>query len=423
MSRRLLILACLSTALGTVACAPGASASELLVFRDGRLATTRDPYLPAHAETGLIAPAPSRSSASGRAPARAAARRPSVSAVLARALASGRLTQADHDRYLAIYRRARAVRRRMGGRCGRQLQSALSTLQRIAGDGALYVNRMPAAFLELRRNTQFWRRGPTIHVSARVSFPPSQVVYQHFAGLGIRLHPLANFGRANGLWQACTTGTFTCRPRTLRRLLDEMVAVASRRGASTVWEYYFPFGGGRPPWASGMAQATGLQALARGAAFLANPAYVTSAQGGLPLFEASPPTGVRVRAVGGSHYLLYSYAPRMRVLNAFLQALIGLHDYAQITGDQRAHALFAAGDAAARREVPRYDTGSWSLYSRPGGPSTWDYHLLVRDFLKGLCERTGAEVYCATATRFTRYARARGKPPASKPVPRRCGYL
>jgi hypothetical protein len=44
------------------------------------------------------------------------------------------------------------------------------------------------------------------------------------------------------------------------------------------------------------------------------------------------------------------------VLNGFLQALVGLYDYAEIADDDKARALFRAGDRQARREVPRSDT-------------------------------------------------------------------
>ena len=54
-------------------------------------------------------------------------------------------------------------------------------------------------------------------------------------------------------------------------------------------------------------------------------------------------------------------------------------------------ALFEAGDRAARREIPRYDTGAWSRYSLGGGEANLDYHTLVRDFLQRLCDRTKTE--------------------------------
>jgi hypothetical protein len=90
------------------------------------------------------------------------------------------------------------------------------------------------------------------------------------------------------------------------------------------------------------------------------------------------------------------------VLNAHLQAVIGLYDFAQLTGDPRAQALYAAGESEARAAVPRYDTGKWSLYSLER-ESDLSYHELVTTFLENLCKRTAEPVYCDTATRFTAY--------------------
>jgi len=116
---------------------------------------------------------------------------------------------------------------------------------------------------------------------------------------------------------------------------------------------------------------------------------------------------VGVAADGGAHYLLYSFAPRLHVLNAFLQALVGIHDFATATGDPRATALFNAGDRAARRALPRFDTGAWSLYAQGGAESDLGYHRLVRDFLGSLCTRTGTGAYCGMRRRFDRYLHER----------------
>ena len=130
-------------------------------------------------------------------------------------------------------------------------------------------------------------------------FGDDPVVFQWYAGQGLQIQPLANFGKANALWKQCqpaagTTppassaqatptppptggtpvGTVTptptpaptpapsdCHPEQLRALLDRMVALASERGGFTAWEYFFSFGGGTPPWISGLAQGTAIQAL------------------------------------------------------------------------------------------------------------------------------------------------------------------
>jgi hypothetical protein len=93
------------------------------------------------------------------------------------------------------------------------------------------------------------------------------------------------------------------------------------------------------------------------------------------------------------------------VLNGFVQSLVGLYDVAQITGDERAAKLFAEGERNARVEVPRFDTGAWSLYSRDAitRESDLHYHMLLRDFLGSLCDRTAKPVYCTAESHFTSY--------------------
>jgi hypothetical protein len=78
---------------------------------------------------------------------------------------------------------------------------------------------------------------------------------------------------------------------------------------------------------------------------------------------------------------------------------------AQITGDPRAQQLFADGEATARKEVPAFDTGAWSYYSRGAitRESDLSYHTLLRDFLTNLCDRTEEPVYCDAETNFTAY--------------------
>ena len=117
------------------------------------------------------------------------------------------------------------------------------------------------------------------------------MIFQYFPGKGLQFHPLANFGQANGYW-------YRRRNSDLRSLLNDLVAVGRalrvRRG------YYFDFGGS-PPWISGMAQGTALQALARGAQRLNEPSYLDVAKRALGAFERGTPTGVRsvqVRTTG-----------------------------------------------------------------------------------------------------------------------------
>src|SRR5205807_6812044 len=109
-------------------------------------------------------------------------------------------------------------------------------------------------------------------------------------------------------------------------------------------------------------------------------------------------------------YAEYSYAPADRILNGFIQALVGLYDYTQITKDPSGLALFEAGDAEARAELPHYDTGAWSRYDQ-FTESTLNYHELLTEFLQHLCQRT------RKGPPLVPGAVAPGAPPSSAPGP------
>jgi D-glucuronyl C5-epimerase C-terminus len=137
---------------------------------------------------------------------------------------------------------------------------------------------------------------------------------------------------------------------------------------------------------------------------LGDPSYLDIARRALPVFNVAPPSGVGIRTNRGMRFVEYSFAPAQsqNVLNGFLQSLIGLSDYAQASGDPTATRLFAGGDSEAQSEVPKFDTGAWSLY-QPGEEDSLDYHVLVTGFLQQLCKITRAAVYCTTASNFKRY--------------------
>jgi hypothetical protein len=189
-------------------------------------------------------------------------------------------------------------------------------------------------------------------------------------------------------------------------MVAELTPLAARRAGGLVWEYYFRFDGGVPPWTSAMSQGTALQTLADAYRTLRDPSYLDTGRMALRVFTVPPPLGVADATKLGLRFVQYSFASgrSQDVLNGFLQSLIGLSDYAQASGDPTAARLFEAGDAEAQSEVPQFDTGAWSLY-QPGDEDSLDYHVLVTDFLQQLCSITRASVYCTTAANFKRYLR------------------
>ena len=297
---------------------------------------------------------------------------------------TGAITPEDYAVRRAVYEDVKRRTRRLKGVRETIMRSVVATVDDIAARRQLSASRLNALWLTLERNLEWWSAGPLLASGRRVEFEGSELVWQYYPGSGLQLQMLGNFGKLNGLWGGRENDR-------LAVMLDELLALPAERAGGLAWEYYFPFGGGRPPWVSGLAQGTAVQALARSANRLRRQADVFPiAQRALTIFDAPTPQGVRVPAEHGNHYAIYSFAPDLRVLNGFIQSLIGLHDYARISGDPRGTALFDAAEPQARAEVPLYDTGAWSLYSR--GTSTHEsslsYHDLLQGFLENLCERT-----------------------------------
>ena len=382
----------IAIALGVALAAP-AQAAPVLEVRADRTVVRDDPYLPPRAASDLPAP----QGEARRPAARPAATGPTVGEALAEALETGEITVEQRREWRRAYRRALRTRADLTGARKEQLSSVIETLEAIARAGQLDGSRMPALFLQLARNTEYWPDGPYPYSGQRVSFAGSELIFQYYSGYGLQIQPLANFGRANGLWR-------DSREERLRTLLDELVAIASHRGRFTTWEYWFEFGGGSPPWMSAMAQGTAVQALARGSQLLADPSYLEVARSAIRAFSTRAPLGVRVRGRDdGNHYLLYSFSRGLRVLNGFAQSLNGLYEYATISQHARALELFEKGDVSLRAELASYDTGAWTLYSLGGAESTLEYHQLATDFLGELCEKLVPGPYCDAETRFEAY--------------------
>jgi hypothetical protein len=384
--------------LAALAWAPAASASKILVLgKDGRVRAAEDRALPP--TTALPAPR-ARARATGTVAQRKPKRkRRTVVSELQRLERRGAIPAEDYASRRRLYQDARRRARRLKGTRGAEMRAVLATLGEIAAKRRLTPSRLTPLWLTLQRNLEWWTTGSIPDSGQRIEFEGSELVWQYYPGQGLQLQMLGNFGKLNGLWYAR-------RSTALDGMVDELVPLAAERAGGIAWEYYFEFGGGSPPWVSGMAQGTAVQALTRAAVRLGREAELFPvAQRALGIFEAPTPEGVRVPGDAGDHYALYSYAPRFRVINGFAQALVGLYDYAQLTGDPRGLALFEAGDREARRELPSFDTGAWSLYSRGSvtRESDLSYHDLLQGFLRNLCRRTDADVYCTTAQRFVDY--------------------
>jgi D-glucuronyl C5-epimerase C-terminus len=327
----------------------------------------------------LVTPASWAGRSSASRPARAHGQ--SVGAALQSLQRGAAITPAVYKQDYGAYLTAKRSLGRLRGTRRTELGAVIGNLQAIAAAGGLIPSRLPALFLTLERNRQWWTTQPLLANGVRLSFPPSKLVWEYYAGQGIEIQWLGTFGEANGYYLAGSENA------NLRQLLGEVLPLATKRSGGIAWEYMFRFDGGAPPWTSGLSQGTALQVLARSWSRFKEPSLLTAAQQALGIFQTAPSSGVGVKTPDGSNYAEYSYAPGDRILNGFIQALVGLYDYTSITKDPLGLQLFEAGDAEARVQVPHYDTGAWSLYDQHS-ESTLNYHELLTEFLQHLCERT-----------------------------------
>jgi len=249
--------------------------------------------------------------------------------------------------------------------------------------------RAVSLFSQLEANLDYLEtnRLPTVRIDVS---DDDGVVYRWFPRLGLEFHPLANFGALNN---AAATGNADAT----RALADALLARAIPRDRRLLWEYQFRFSGGRPPWASGMAQAVAAQSLARAAALLEDPALGAAAVrafASVPPFLLSLPSGPWIR--------LYGFNGQV-VLNAQLQAILSLLEYAQSEEDAGAATLAQRLSATAQALFPRFDTGDWSRYQLGGAYASREYQKFVTDLLAKLARQTKDPFWIATSQRFHAY--------------------
>jgi hypothetical protein len=332
--------------------------------------------------------------------AQGATKKRTVASELSRLAAAGAIPAAERDERLASYKAVKRTVKRLPRASTRrnELAGAVADVDGIAARRKLTGPRLVPLWLTLERNQAYWSTNVTGPSTRRISFPGSQLVWQWFPGQGLQFHPLANFAKLNALWSS--------RSADMGQLLDELLALRVPRAGGVAWEYYFSFAGGRPPWVSGLAQGTAIQSIARVAQRTGRKDEVLPiAAQALGVFQTATPEGVRVATGDGAEYALYSFAPGLRVINGFVQSLVGLYDFGKIANDDRARTLYADGERVARVELPTFDTGAWSLYSRGTieHESDLSYHQLLRTFLRNMCTRTQDPVYCDTELRFAQY--------------------
>jgi hypothetical protein len=301
-------------------------------------------------------------------------------AALARSLKAGYLEQADVTRYSGIISFARGVHDRVPPVRAQLIESVLG---QVAAARSPTAPRALLLYSTLQENASYFGAHGVPPNGSDVTAPDG-IVYRYFAGDGLEFHPLAEAGTLNALLASGNT-------EGAQALVEALAARAvPQAGGALVWEYWFPFGGLRAPWTSGMAQAVLAQAFARaGELDLAQKAYA-AIPGKLDL---TLPAGTWIRLYGGSSLV---------VLNAQLQSAISIGDYATLAADADAAAYADGLLASAKAMLPRFDTGYWSRYSL-GAQSDLNHQDYVISLLKKLATRTGDPTWTEMADKIAEY--------------------
>lgn len=297
------------------------------------------------------------------------------------------------------YMDARITRRNSSGASRQAIRFQIRRIESFAHADRITAERVRPLFETLQRNADWFDKNGPRPFGTDKRFGDSRIIFQYFPGQGWEFHPLSNFAKLNAVW---TVKSAPAR-RSLGKYAHELIGWAVNRGGALAWEYYFPFSGSDAPFISSISQGTAIQALARAGNAL-NDAQITAAgRQGVLAFDNPAPVGLKVTRDIGNHYLGYSGNSRLMVLNMFLQALDGLHDFSIITDDAKAWDLYREGLKAARRETVDSDTGAWSLYNLGGNESPLNYHHLVIGFLRKICDETKEAVFCDTRAKFSSY--------------------
>lgn len=195
---------------------------------------------------------------------------------------------------------------------------------------------------------------------------------------------------------------------------DFLARNLTEKGNCGVWLVNFPWVAPcylcKPPWVSGMYQALGISTMVRAWAVTRNEKYRVSARKALLSFKVPVLKGGVLKVDGNGFWWYDEYAcvRRGNVLNGFLFALIGIHEYYDAFKDSQALVLFNNGIKTAKHYMNKYDLNllffKWSKYDDKllfySGPKYHNWH--IKQLLR-LCEITGDKEFLTWAARWHEY--------------------
>jgi len=230
--------------------------------------------------------------------------------------------------------------------------------------------------------------------------PMSDYGYTDGVYIGIQRNPVHISQQAFKYWDEFQNGDVRSKELFLN-CANWLVDNAVLRDNYTVWEYRFPWPDRNltPPWISGMAQGLGIQVLVRAYNITNNKKYLEIAKSSLQSFFVEVENGgvtYKDPESGGWWYEEYPNPDNHRedrVLNGFMFALLGIHEYYERTGDEDAKYLFDKGIIELKNHLSDYDTGEWTYYDLLGNYANIHYHHIHVNLLSQLYEITHEPIF------------------------------
>jgi heparosan-N-sulfate-glucuronate 5-epimerase len=167
------------------------------------------------------------------------------------------------------------------------------------------------------------------------------------------------------------------------------------------------------PWYSGLAQGQGISLLVRAHKTTDRPEYSHAAQRAFASFLMQVDDGgvTLTDERGDLWFEEYIVSPPTHILNGFIWAAWGVHDYFLASGDPTAKGLFEQAIKTLLRNLPRYDLGFWSLYEQSGTRlpmvASRFYHKLHIVQLRAMERLTGEPEFARVADRWEDYCQNR----------------
>jgi heparosan-N-sulfate-glucuronate 5-epimerase len=175
------------------------------------------------------------------------------------------------------------------------------------------------------------------------------------------------------------------------------------------WEYRDTL---KAPWYSALAQGQGISLLLRAHKESGDSRFIEAARQAFAAFQ-QPIQGGGVAYTDESEDLWfeeYIVSPPTHILNGFIWALWGIHDYFLATLHPAAQDLFNRGVRTLLHNLDRYDLGFWSLYEQSGTRlpmvASRFYHQLHIVQLRVMHRLTGETRFSEVADRWEGYMRS-----------------